>query len=141
MKYFYFIVFISVLLLSDLTLSAQLASGIANGSIRGKVKTNDGEPAAFVTVQIVENNKKTFTNESGVFVFHNLKSGEYTIKTSSVGLQVQTQKVSVVDGETVTADFTLSESGSQLNEIVISKGLLLEPLARIAICFFKADKT
>ncbi|MEJ7558153.1 MAG: TonB-dependent receptor [Pedobacter sp.] len=120
MKYFYSTMFIAMLLLSSISLSAQLASGIANGSIRGKVKTNDGQPAASVTVLIVENSKKTSTNESGVFIFHNLKSGEYTVRTSSVGLQVQSQKVTVVDGDAVTADFTLTESGSQLNEIVIS---------------------
>jgi iron complex outermembrane receptor protein len=120
MKYLYSIFFLSALLLSNLTLSAQLASGIVNGSIRGKVKTNDGQPAASVTVEIVENSKKTATNESGNFVFHNLKSGEYTVKTSSIGLQVQTQKVSVIDGENVNVNFVLLESGSQLNEIVIS---------------------
>jgi iron complex outermembrane receptor protein len=120
MKYLYSIPFFIALLFTNLTLSAQLASGTAGGSIRGKVKTNDGQPAASVTVQLVENGKKTITNESGVFVFSNLKSGEYTIKTSSVGLQVQTQKVTVIDGEAITADFTLTESGSQLNEIVIS---------------------
>src|SRR5699024_2772427 len=46
--------------------------------------------------------------------------GEYTIKTSSVGLQVQTQKVTVTDGQSSTVEFTLLESGSQLDEIVIS---------------------
>ncbi len=120
MKYLYSSLFLSVLLFSNLTLSAQLASGIANGSIRGKIKTNDGQPAASVTVQIVESDKKTSTNEFGVFVFNNVKSGEYTIRTSSVGLQVQTQKVIVIDGIAATADFTLIESGSQLDEIVIS---------------------
>ncbi|MGY4386457.1 iron complex outermembrane receptor protein [Pedobacter sp. UYP24] len=120
MKYLYSIFFLSALLLSNFTLSAQLASAIANASIRGKIKTNDGQPAASVTVQIVENNRKTSTNEFGVFVFNNVKSGEYTIKTSSVGLQVQTQKVTVTDGVAATANFTLTESGSQLDEIVIS---------------------
>lgn len=120
MKHIYAIVFLSALLLSNLTLSAQLASGIANGSIHGKVKTSDGQPAAGVTVQIVEINKKTSTNESGVFLFNSVKKGEYTIKTSSVGLQVQTQKVTVTDGQSSTVEFTLLESGSQLDEIVIS---------------------
>jgi iron complex outermembrane receptor protein len=120
MKHFYFIYLLLALLLPNLSTSAQLASGIANGSIRGKVKTIDGQPAASVTVQILEINKKTSTNESGNYVFNNVKSGEYTIITSSVGLQVQTQKVTVSESQIITADFTLTESGSQLNEIVIS---------------------
>jgi len=120
MKHVYSCIFLSIFLLTSYSVSAQLASGVANGSIRGKVKTNDGLPAGLVTVQIVENNKKTLTNESGIFVFNNLKSGEYTIKTSSVGLLVQTQKVTVKENEVATADFTLTESGSELDEIVIS---------------------
>ena len=120
MKSFYSIIILTAFLLSNLSGSAQLAAGLGNGSIRGKIKTIDGQPAASVTVQLVENNKKTLTNESGAFAFNNLKSGEYTIKTSSVGLQVQTQTVVVTDGKVSTADFTLTENGSELHEIVIS---------------------
>ncbi|MES2827057.1 MAG: TonB-dependent receptor [Bacteroidota bacterium] len=91
-----------------------------NGTIKGKVATSDGLPAGYVTVQILDTKKKTVTNESGLFVFNNLKAGTYTLTTSHVGLQMQTQSVVVVEGSTAAAEFKLLESGSQLDEIVIS---------------------
>lgn len=98
---------------------SQLASAPARGGIKGKVRTNDGKPAGHVTIQIVENNRKTLSNEEGNFKFNNLKSGEYTLKTSYVGLKVQTQKVAVIEGQTATVEFLLSENSGQLDEVVI----------------------
>lgn len=99
---------------------SQLASAPARGSIKGRVRTNDGKPAPFVNIFIVENNKKTLSDEDGSFTFINLKDGTYTLKTSFVGLQVQSQKVTVREGETSTVDFVLSESLAQLDEVSIS---------------------
>jgi iron complex outermembrane receptor protein len=120
MKHIYKLVLISIFLFFGLSSFAQLASVPAKGSITGKVKTNDGRAAAFVNIQIVENNKKTMTNESGFYSFSGLKAGSYTLKTSYVGLQVQSQTISVAEGQSATADFTLSENAAQLDEIVIS---------------------
>lgn len=120
MKHVYKLLLSITILISAFGASAQLASLPLKGSISGKVKTNDGQPAAYVSVQIVENNKKALTNESGVYTFSGLKGGEYTLKTSYVGLQVQSQKVTVTEGQSATLDFTLTESSAQLDEIVIS---------------------
>ncbi|SDL75287.1 iron complex outermembrane recepter protein [Pedobacter sp. ok626] len=98
---------------------SQLASAPVRGGIKGKVRTNDGKSAGHVTIQIVENNRKTLSNEEGNFKFNNLKSGEYTLKTSYVGLKVQTQKVTVIEGQTVTVEFLLLENSGQLDEVVI----------------------
>ncbi|TKC04726.1 TonB-dependent siderophore receptor [Pedobacter polaris] len=110
----------TILLITGFQSFAQLTSMVAKGTITGKVTTNDGQPAAAVSVQILETNKRTITNANGVYTFNGLKSGDYTVKTSYVGLKVQSQKVSVVEGQIVTLNFTLSENADQLDEIVIS---------------------
>jgi iron complex outermembrane receptor protein len=120
MKHLYKLLILTGFIFSGLTASAQLASAPARGTIAGKIKTNDGKPAAYVSVQIVENNKKTASDEDGNFTFNSLKTGEYTLKTSYVGLQVQTQKVSVTEGQTTTVEFTLSENSAQLDEVAIN---------------------
>jgi len=120
MKHIYKLLVLVTFLLSFQVSSAQLAVLPAKGTITGKIKTNDGKPAAYVSVQIVENNKKTASDEDGNFTFNHLKTGEYTLKTSYVGLQVQTQKVSVTEGQTTTVEFTLSENSAQLDEVAIS---------------------
>ncbi len=119
MKNNYKLLLLITFLLSSLSGFAQLAASNAKGTITGKVTTVDGKPAASVSIIIVENNKKTVTNEEGIYTFNGLKAGDYTVKTSYVGLQVQSQKTTVTDGQSVTVDFTLSENSSQLDEIVI----------------------
>jgi iron complex outermembrane receptor protein len=120
MKHVYKLLFSITILISAFGASAQLASLPLKGSISGKVKTNDGQPAAYVSVQIVENGRKTSSNEDGSFTFNNLKSGDYTLKTSYVGLQVQTQRVSVTEGKASLAEFVLTENAAQLSEVTIS---------------------
>lgn len=119
MKHLYKLFIICTLLFSQLFASAQLASAPARGGIKGKVKTSDGKPAGYVTISIVENNRKTLSNEEGRFSFHNLKAGDYTLKSSYVGSQIQTIKVTVLDGQTASVEFTLSENSAQLDEVVI----------------------
>lgn len=120
MKYLYAFFIITTLLLFNQGAFSQLASAPSRGSIKGRIRTNDGKPAPHVTIYIVENNKKALSDDDGYFTFINLKNRTYTVKTSFVGLQVQTQKVSVREGETATVDFVLSESSAQLDEVSIS---------------------
>jgi iron complex outermembrane receptor protein len=137
MKHLYTFFIVTTLFLLNQKAFSQLASAPARGSIKGRVRTNDGKPAPYVNVYIVENNRKALSDEDGYFIFNNLKNGTYTLKTSFVGLQVQSQKVSVTEGETSTADFVLSENAAQLDEVSISgyKSPNLKPttLGKIAI--------
>ncbi|WEK20277.1 MAG: TonB-dependent siderophore receptor [Candidatus Pedobacter colombiensis] len=124
MKYIYaFFIIITLFLFDQRTFAqqgpSQLASASVRGGIKGKIRANDGKPASFVTVQIVENNRKTLSDEEGKFRFNNLKGGEYTLKTSYVGLKVQTQKITVIEGQTAYVEFVLSETSGQLDEVVI----------------------
>src|SRR5690606_41667238 len=96
--------------------SNAIAQIAVTGIINGKISANDGKPAPFVSIQIVENSKKTISDEDGSFTFNNLEDGEYTLKTSYVGLQIQTQKVSVISGKASDVRFTLSENSAQLDE-------------------------
>lgn len=137
MKHLYKLLSFTLLLILSANTFAQLASAPARGSITGKVRSSDGQPAEYVNVQIVENNRRTLTKEDGTFSFHNLKPGDYTLQTSYVGLQVQSQKVTVREGQTSKIEFTLSESASELTEVIIagtnSQNLKPVTLGKIAI--------
>jgi iron complex outermembrane receptor protein len=120
MKHLYILLLSCTLLIFGQKVSAQLASAVpARGSIKGKLRTSDGKPAPYVNIYIVEHNKKTQSDEDGDFAFNNLKSGTYTLKTSFIGLQGQSQRVSVTEGETTTADFVLTQSSAKLDEVSI----------------------
>ncbi|MBC8987590.1 TonB-dependent receptor [Pedobacter sp. N36a] len=120
MKRLYILFSLALLISLTNTTFAQLASAPVRGTITGKVSTSDGKPAAYVNVQIVENNKKTLTKEDGTFIFSHLKSGKYTVKTSYIGLEVQTQTATVIEGQDTKLYFTLDESSSELNEVIIA---------------------
>lgn len=123
MRRFYILLNITLLLLLTNNTFAQLASAPVRGTISGKVSTSDGKPAGYVSVQIVENNRKTLTKEDGTFIFNHLKSGKYTVKTSYIGLEVQTQIATVIEGQDTQLYFTLNESSSELNEVNIAASL------------------
>jgi iron complex outermembrane receptor protein len=102
-----------------------------NGSLRGHVKTSDGQPAAYVTVGILAIGKGTTTDENGRYVLSNIKPGTYTLKVSFVGLQTQEKVVEVISGKAIDVDFELAENNNQLSEIVISsnRSVNLKPVS------------
>jgi iron complex outermembrane receptor protein len=92
------------------------------GSIRGVIRTSDGQPAAFVSVGIPKLGKGANTAEDGSFLITGVEPGEHELQISYVGLQPQQQTVTVVAGRATKADFTLSESSAQLSEVVVTAG-------------------
>ncbi len=98
---------------------------IPEGIITGQIITTDGKPAAFVTVQIRENNKAAITDENGFFTIKNLKEGVYTVEVSMVGLKSQQQIVDIKKNQEVNIVITLEENAKLLSELVITSGRTL----------------
>ena len=90
-----------------------------NGTIKGIVTTADGKPAPYITIGLEHLGKGSVTNEKGVYTIKNVPAGAHTIKISAVGINAQEQAVSVVAGQTVTVNISISENLSQLKEIII----------------------
>ncbi len=90
------------------------------GTLRGTVKTNDGSPASYVNVGLAETRRGTTTNEDGAFVLRGVAPGTYTLRITFVGLKPQDKTVTVSAGETTSANFTLEESASQLDEVEVT---------------------
>lgn len=97
-----------------------IAALAQHGTVKGVVKTSDGQPAPYVNVALKENNKGTITAEDGSFTLKNVKAGSYTLITSLVGFQPQEKQIAVTANETTVVDFSLSENSEQLAEIVVS---------------------
>lgn len=102
------------------TSSATPPSEIFVGVITGQVKTADGQPAAAVTVSILENGKFAITDEQGRFVIRNLKDGSYTLEITMVGLKPEARTVEIRNGAAATVSIVLSENAGQLAEVVVA---------------------
>ncbi|NML65540.1 TonB-dependent receptor [Hymenobacter sp. RP-2-7] len=90
------------------------------GTIRGVIKTSDGQPAAFVSVGIAKLGKGANTAEDGTFVLTGVEPGTHLLQVSFVGLQPQQQTVTVVAGQATRADFALTESAADLSEVIVT---------------------
>lgn len=109
-------IFIFLFLIAGFAAAAQTK----NGTIKGTVKTSDGKAASFVSVGLKNANKGAITDEEGHYQLTNIKPGTYTLRVTFVGLKTQENDVTVVAGQTIVQDFTLTENASQLNEVVVT---------------------
>jgi iron complex outermembrane receptor protein len=88
-----------------------LAQSTATGTIRGKVQNaTNGAYMENVTVKLGDTNQQVLTNGYGEYVFRNVPDGEYTLRANYVGEPEQAMGITVVDGGTVTQDFTFRET-------------------------------
>lgn len=91
-----------------------------NSIIKGKISTADGKPAEFVNIQLNGTNRGTSSDINGFYRLERVKSGIITLRVSLVGLETKEQQLEIKAGQTLTVDFTLSETANQLQEVVIS---------------------
>lgn len=103
-------------------LLASMAAMAQNGAIKGKIRTSDGTPAAYVNVAVKELPAKgTLSEQNGNYSLTNLQPGAYTIVISRIGLADQTKNATVTAKETTVLDFELTENISQLREVEIAE--------------------
>lgn len=92
------------------------------GTIKGSITTNDGKPAADVTVLLQPGNKGTITDENGNFGIYRIKEGSYLLTISLTGYKTIEEKVEVTNGSVKELRLQLQLSEKQLQEIIISSG-------------------
>jgi len=103
------------------------ATALAQGTsgIRGLVTDPTGAvlPNAVVSVRRVETNieRRLTTNSEGVYIADNLQPGEYEARVEATGFQRQLQRVTVLTGNTHTADFSLTVGSASETVLVTSE--------------------
>ncbi|MFY0255211.1 TonB-dependent siderophore receptor [Chitinophaga sp. 30R24] len=105
----------------------------ANASLYGKILTSDGKAVSDASMMLVEAKLEKVTDQAGAYRFDHLKSGNYTIKVSVLGLPPVRRNVSIASGEEKQLDITLSQSSVSLQEVVITSltpGKLLDKASK-----------
>ncbi|MBB6273872.1 iron complex outermembrane receptor protein [Pedobacter cryoconitis] len=110
----------AIILTLSLLFLNQFAFAQQTGTIKGTVKTSDGQPAEFVTISLKGTTQAIVVNQKGFYQLNHIETGSYTITAQYVGLITQRKLIEVKSGETTVADFILSENHSQLQEVVVS---------------------
>ncbi len=91
-----------------------------NGTIKGLVfdaQTKAGLIGAHV--KLLETNQTTFTDELGIFTFHDLPSGQFTISVSYIGFVAARMEINVKDHETTSAKIPLYATDINLPDVEI----------------------
>ena len=88
------------------------------GTIAGRVTSESGEPLPAATVSIAGTRLGSSTGPDGRYTIVNVPAGSHQLRAIRIGFGADTQTVTVVDGQTTTADFTLRPLALQLQEVV-----------------------
>ncbi|UOE46534.1 TonB-dependent receptor [Mucilaginibacter sp. SMC90] len=96
------------------------------GTIKGIIKTADGQPAAAITVGLSGTTKGAITDEKGSYQITRIKPGNYTLKLSAVGLAGQEKNITVEAAKTLIIDFMLNQDSRQLADVVVSSNRRLK---------------
>ncbi|WP_345209442.1 TonB-dependent receptor [Mucilaginibacter gynuensis] len=115
------ILLIAIVMIANSNLYAQST----DASISGQVKDGKGEPIPGVTIAIQNESNgfrsTTITNKEGKFTFRQLPLGrQYSVKASYIGYTSQTKnEISLNQGDRLVADFTMSNSTTDLSEVTV----------------------
>lgn len=91
----------------------------AQGSIKGKVGDASGEPLPGANVFIKGTTLGTITDFEGNFVLSGVPAGDQTVGISFMGYETVEETFKVIDGTTITKNYTLKEDSEQIEEVVV----------------------
>jgi len=104
-------------LLTVSQLPAQGTGGIVSGRI---VDSTSQQPLANVQIQIVGTPRGALSRADGGYTIQGVPAGAQTVRATRLGFNPQTRSVTVADGQTVTADFSLGVSAISLQAVVVT---------------------
>lgn len=90
------------------------------GTIKGQVKTSDGQPLEFVNVGIKGLSKGSTTDRYGNYEIKNVDRGTYTLFASFVGLEKQEKTISIGGAGDYQVNFQVKETSKELSEVVVT---------------------
>lgn len=90
------------------------------GTLKGVIKTSDGNPAESVTIIVKGTGKGALSDKDGAYEITNLKPGTYTIEASLAGLKAQSKKIDISEAQTASLDFMLEENRAQLQTVLVT---------------------
>ena len=109
-------------LVSLVLLALLPAAAIAQqtGVVTGRVTNAGGQPLGATRVQVVGTTLGALTDEAGNYRIAGLGTGTQQLRAIRLGYGASIQSVTVAAGQTVTANFTLTETATTLDQVVVT---------------------
>lgn len=89
------------------------------GTVKGVIRTADGQPARFVSISIDNAGWGDISNDSGEYSIKNIRPGHWTIRIAAVGLQELKREIDIRENQTLEIDFTINETAVELQEVIV----------------------
>ena len=105
-----------------------LAKSLYSQNISGKIATSI-PVSQEIKVSLLNTNFKAQTDSLGIYHLQDIPKGTYKIHVTSAGFKPITQKILVLENESLNLDFELEENQNELNEVVVSG--TLKPVKRL----------
>lgn len=102
-----------------LTMLIISAKSLYSQNISGKVVTSI-PVSQEIKVSLLNTNFKAQTDSLGIYHLQDIPKGTYKIHVTSAGFKPITQKILVLENESLNLDFELEEDQNELNEVVVS---------------------
>lgn len=100
-------------------LAPAMASAQGSASISGTITDSaSGRPVPSVQVVVVGTTRGAITDDAGRYALRGLSAGSWSVRAQRIGYRPETQTVSVGDGQSVTANFSMAEVARMLSEVV-----------------------
>ncbi|MEM9833824.1 MAG: TonB-dependent receptor [Bacteroidota bacterium] len=117
----------------DFQSNAREDTSPATGTLTGRVADEKNEPLPGVTVLLLDTKLGAITNAEGQYRIDHVPADTHQLEVSFVGFAKITQTVTVPAEGSLAMDFTLEESASELDEIVVTgatvaKEVSLQPI-------------
>lgn len=113
-------VLFSSLFLLGLLLAPQAEA--QEGTIRGRVTSDNGSPLAGVQISLVGTNRGTVSDARGLYLVPGVIPGNYTVRAQSIGYSQVESNVTVPVGGSVTQNFVLVSEALQMERITVTVG-------------------
>jgi outer membrane receptor for ferrienterochelin and colicins len=90
-----------------------------NGSISGKVTTDDG-PVPYASVFLKGTQIGSNTDSEGYYTIQNVAAGEYTLSVKYVGYLTESENITLDAGQSLSKDFMLKQDALNLETAVVT---------------------
>ncbi|MBC7896374.1 MAG: SusC/RagA family TonB-linked outer membrane protein [Cytophagaceae bacterium] len=104
-------------MMSASSIAAQESAGTIAGRVIDRGTT---QPISEAQVQIAASVRGARTTETGEYRLTGVPAGTYTLRVVRIGYSQETRSITVVAGQTVTADFQLSAAAVQIDQVVVT---------------------
>ena len=102
-----------------LMLLFSVSSIVAQTTISGNVKDQNGEPLLGVTVMLKGTSQGTATDFDGNYVLKNIENGTYTVVAEFLGYTKYSKKI-VAQGNNISLNIVMQSSSESLDEVIIT---------------------